>query len=387
MPRLAGAMPKLRPSATLPAMTTSSPTPEISAVAMSGATAIPSADRTSGGPASDSVVATVAAIDRSRMLARRRTIVSTTTSDSLASSRSPVMWPVRMKSPNRFTDIRANRPATNARATRSRTASAAGAMETWETSSKARVSARATLGNTGHLRLGLDEVRRANTVKEFTGNCRLHTPIPTERRHLIQQVARVARPHRTPRRLVMPPQQIRDDHRVEVEAAPHAVQLEDPRILLDRRILDGDLVGDPAQERFVGQRLGIEVGREDDQHFERDLEFLTGVQREVVHAALERHDPAVQEVLRADALPAEVVHDEHAAVRLELQRRLVELGQRVERQLHHVERELAADGHDRPSNPHPAPVAPTCGDDAVRIVGFFERLVVDGIEHRDDLAV
>ena len=61
------------------------------------------------------------------------------------------------------------------------------------------------------------------------------------------------------------------------------------------------------------------------EHVERHLELLAGVQREVVDAALERHDPAVQQILRADALPAEVVDQEHAAVGLELNRRLVEL--------------------------------------------------------------
>ena len=58
--------------------------------------------------------------------------------------------------------------------------------------------------------------------------------------------------------------------------------------------------------------------------------LLAGVQRQVVDAALERHDPPVQQVARRDALPAEVVDDEHAAVGLHLHRRFVELRDRVE---------------------------------------------------------
>jgi hypothetical protein len=58
--------------------------------------------------------------------ARRRTIVSTTTSDSLASSSRPVRWPVRMKSPSRFTDSIAKSAATKNRAISSRAISANG---------------------------------------------------------------------------------------------------------------------------------------------------------------------------------------------------------------------------------------------------------------------
>ena len=150
--------------------------------------------------------------------------------------------------------------------------------------------------------------------------------------------------------------QVGDHHRMERQLPAPAVHLEDARELLDRRILDVNLVRDPAQERFVGQRRRIEVRREDGQHVERHLKLLAGVQRQVVDAALERHDPAVQQVLRTHPLAAEVVDQEDAAVGLQLQRRLVELRQRVERQVEHVERELAADHHDRTADAHPAPI-------------------------------
>jgi hypothetical protein len=43
--------------------------------------------------------------------------------------------------------------------------------------------------------------------------------------------------------------------------------------------------------------------------------FWPGLQGEEVHAALERHDPAVEQVARVRTLlAAEVVDDEHAAV-------------------------------------------------------------------------
>ena len=53
-------------------------------------------------------------------------------------------------------------------------------------------------------------------------------------------------------------------------------------------------------------------------------------------------------------LAAEVVDDEHAAVGLHLDRRLVELRDRVERQVEHLERQLAADDHHRPPDLRPS---------------------------------
>src|SRR5581483_10621162 len=113
-----------------------------------------------------------------------------------------------------------------------------------------------------------------------------------------------------------------------------------------RRILDRNLVGDPAQKGLVGERLRVQVGREDRQHVERNLKLLAGVQCEVVHTAFERHDPPVEQIFRANALASKVIDQEHAAVRFQLQRRLVELGNRVEGQVQHVERQLAADDDD-----------------------------------------
>ena len=82
-----------------------------------------------------------------------------------------------------------------------------------------------------------------------------------------------------------------------------------------------------------------------------------GVQRQEVDPALERHDPAVQQVARRNPLAAEVVDDEHAAVGLQLDRRLVELGDRVERQVQHLERQLAADHDHRPPDLLPPLIA------------------------------
>ena len=62
-----------------------------------------------------------------------------------------------------------------------------------------------------------------------------------------------------------------------------------------------------------------------DQLLERDAEALAGVQLEVVDPALQRHDPAVEQVGGAHQLAAEVVDDEATAQRLHVQRGLVEV--------------------------------------------------------------
>src|SRR5262245_23006623 len=372
-------MPKLRPNVTFPDTTSNRPATEMSAVTTSGANAGTLAGRTSGGPPNDRTVATVTAIDRSVTRAGRRTIVKTTTSASLTRSSSPVMCPVRVKSPRTLIDRSVNKAPTNARAARSRAASIAWAGQM---PSRSRGGASATLGSTVHLGITvelrinvhigitdhcgiIDKIGRARAIEQLARNHRLDAAVAAERRHLIQQVARMTRADCAAGREVMAPMQVRHHHRMERQLPANAVQLEYLRELLDGRINDRNLVGDAPQKRLVGQRSRIQVRRERDEDFERHLKLLSGMQRQVVDTTLERDDPTVEQVLRTDALPAETVDHEDATVRLELDRRLVESGERVERQLHHVEREFAADRHDGTPDAHPPPIARTPGDDAV----------------------
>ena len=83
-------MPKLRPSVSLPAMMRQRPTTEIVAVYESGSSPAVSPTRNSGGPIIDTTAVIRAIAERSTRSVGRRTIVSTTTSASLASSSNPV---------------------------------------------------------------------------------------------------------------------------------------------------------------------------------------------------------------------------------------------------------------------------------------------------------
>ena len=182
--------------------------------------------------------------------------------------------------------------------------------------------------------------------------------------------------------------QVGHHHLVELQLSPAAVQLEDARELVNRGILDWDLVRDASQKRFVGQIVRVEVRGKHDEHIERHHKFLPRVQRQVVHAALERHNPAIEQLLGPHALAPEVVHEKYAAVRLELEWRFVELVNGVEREVEHVERQLTAHHHDRPADADPTAVARRTRDNRQRIgIVGVERFVVRGVVHRDDAAV
>jgi hypothetical protein len=71
-------------------------------------------------------------------------------------------------------------------------------------------------------------------------------------------------------------------------------------------------------------------------------ELWPGGQRNVVEAVLQRHDPAVEQLLGAARLPAEVVAEEDAAAGLHRQGRLV-VRPSAELQVEHGQVRLAAD--------------------------------------------
>ena len=108
-----------------------------------------------------------------------------------------------------------------------------------------------------------------------------------------------------------------------------------------------DLVAEAAQESLVGDVLRAQVGREHEDQVERHLEVMAPARHERVLPRVHRHDPAVEQHGRLDALAAEVVDQQEAVVGLELDWRGVGPRRAVELQLEHVGRELAAGEHDR----------------------------------------
>ncbi len=110
------------------------------------------------------------------------------------------------------------------------------------------------------------------------------------------------------------------------------------------------------------------------------MEFDAISKHEVVHAAVQRHDPAVQQIARRHELPSEVVDDEYPVVGLHLHRRGIDAGGFVEAQFQHAGDELAADHNARTFAQDPALID-------VGIVHDVELLMDHGIVQADDLPV
>src|SRR5262249_39981659 len=87
---------------------------------------------------------------------------------------------------------------------------------------------------------------------------------------------------------------------------------------------------------------------------EGNLELLARGQIEEVVTVFERHDPAVEQLLRAAQLPAEVVDQEDAAVGLDVQRSLVKVRLGVEFQVEHGQVQFTARNDNRPADAYPA---------------------------------
>src|SRR5678816_1547151 len=163
---------------------------------------------------------------------------------------------------------------------------------------------------------------------------------------MLHEVTRVARAQRD-----VPLEAILRDPlrrlRVEGDLLVLADTAEDLGEFLGRRRLDLDLVLDATQERFIHQRRGRAVRREDEQDIEWDFDLATVGRRQEVDVAVERDDPAVEKLIGRRALTTEVVDEEDAAARLHLERRFVDLRVLVVDEVEVLERQLTTDLDER----------------------------------------
>src|SRR5260221_14058730 len=124
-----------------------------------------------------------------------------------------------------------------------------------------------TLGRAGGVQG--HEVRLAGHVDEVRGQLRRPAEEAGGVGELLEDVARVAGPEPE----VLAPvvrEDLRHRLRLVLDLFARAHALEDLLVLRDGRRLDADLVADATQEGFVDEVGGVEGGREDDQHVERD---------------------------------------------------------------------------------------------------------------------
>src|SRR4029453_3083530 len=117
------------------------------------------------------------------------------------------------------------------------------------------------------------------------------------------------------------------------------------------------------------------------------MELLPRLQREEIDAALERHDPPVQQVTRRCVLTAEVVNHKNATVCQRLKRCPVEAARGRVPQLQRVQRELAPDGDSRTPATNPSVVHIWIAFEADFIRLWSDSLVNHRVKHADYVAV
>src|SRR5260370_12547022 len=85
---------------------------------------------------------------------------------------------------------------------------------------------------------------------------------------------------------------------------------------------DFDLVADTTEEGVVYQVARIEVGGKDNQLLEGHFELLSVGGGEIIMTAFQGQNPAVEQLLGADQLTAEVVDQKHTTISLCVEGRL-----------------------------------------------------------------
>ncbi len=189
------------------------------------------------------------------------------------------------------------------------------------------------------------------------------------------EVAVARPPHQFDRRL--------DAGRLGFDAHRIGEPAEDLGHLLGRRLGDADLVRDTPEVRLFQHRLRFEVRAEADRRPEREGDALAGDQRHRVFAPFEGGNPAVQQRVRRNLLPPEVVDGQQATVGLHVRRRLVVPERRVIREVEVLVAQFTADEHKRAADAQPAPVKLRG-----RVGGVvpFDRLVHEVVVQPDDVA-
>lgn len=149
---------------------------------------------------------------------------------------------------------------------------------------------------------------------------------------------------------------------------------------------DFDLVRDTTQERIIDEVFGLQVGAEDDQLIEGDLEPFSALQRKVVVPLLERDHPSIQKFLDTHALPAKVIDQQDPAIAFELQGSFADVGVRVASDFEHRHRQFATSDNGWPQNANPSAIDVAFHQQTVA-VSKRARLVVERIEQSHDFAI
>ena len=91
-------------------------------------------------------------------------------------------------------------------------------------------------------------------------------------------------------------------------------------------ILDLNFVGDAAKESVIDQVFWLEIGTENDQLVERNLDLFAVANGQIVVAFFERHDPTIEQFVDAHPLASEVIDQKYATIAFKLQGRIADIG-------------------------------------------------------------
>src|SRR5579862_4256131 len=98
----------------------------------------------------------------------------------------------------------------------------------------------------------------------------------------------------------------------------------------------------PAQEGFVSQLVGFEVGGKDQECLKRNCHFPAAEKFQVVHAPFHGNDPAIEHLGGTAQLASEVVNQINAVVGLQLVGCIVDLRGRIVVQIQHRQSQFTA---------------------------------------------
>ncbi len=171
---------------------------------------------------------------------------------------------------------------------------------------------------------------------------------------LLDQVHSMTKPERPPDSLVVILNQVIDDAFLNFEMQSLQFIVEQAAELRFGWIKDFYFVGNPAQECLVTEFRWLQVGRKDQQLFERQRNLATRRQVQKVISGFHRHDPAVEQLACRNLLSAKVIDDQATAIAFHMDWGFENSGHRTERCLKMLQFQFASDNNRRALDADPA---------------------------------
>src|SRR5262249_3024616 len=186
--------------------------------------------------------------------------------------------------------------------------------------------------------LASERLQRANivepcTIEEVLRQSQRTVFVAADVPTVFDQIPRMTTSHLTVLSFVMNQQAIRQ-LLIMPESHGLRVLLKDLPIAVWIRRLDRKAVSQAPEEALLREIRRVHGGGKAQQRFERSVDFLAGVQGQVLDTVFEGDGPAVEEIASKRPLPPKVVDQERSAVGAHLEGGLVNPNSPVIRQVH-----------------------------------------------------